>query len=132
MRSFSFLRARISWVIGHSKLYHQRNFYHSEKYFFESLYCLKKLCKYEYFPMNKTMETPLASLVLIDYADVLLENKKYRYAINVLEKVINCLKLRNKWNERFQIIRKLCITCTEKEDWSRAIQYHNITLFKFE
>ncbi len=46
------------------------------------------------------METPLASLVPIDYADELLENKKYRYAINALEKVIDCLAVREKWDER--------------------------------
>ena len=95
---FSFLRALASWVIGHSKLYHQCNFIDSEKYFFEALYCLKRAPESEFFPSDGTvgtMHTELASLVLIDYADVLLENDKYEYAIVALEKAIDCLNKRH-------------------------------------
>ena len=86
------IKARAAWVIGHSKLYHNRDFIESEKLLFETLYILKNL--EDFFPQRRVIETELATVTLIDYADVLLENKKYEYAIVALERAIFCLRWR--------------------------------------
>lgn len=127
---YTFLRAKVAWVIGHSLLYHERNFVKCEKLFFEALFLVANLHldNNEYFPVKTAMLTQLTTLILIDYSDVLLENDKYWYAIQTLELVIKCLHLRSENERAFSIIRKLCIKCAEKKDWKRAIHYYNLTL----
>ena len=94
MEGKNMLRARVAWAIGHSFLYHERDFRIAEKLFFETIYMISDLDSDECFPQKHAILTELAALALVDYADVLLENGKYTYSIAALERAILCLKIR--------------------------------------
>lgn len=53
------------------------------------------------------------------YGDVMLSNKKYKYAILALEAAITCQRIRHKHDDSHEMERRLCDVCSEYEDWDR-------------
>jgi len=122
----TFLKAKCAWCIAHNKLYHFRELRIAEQLYFECLYTLHSLD--DCWPKGVPMFTELCTNAFIDYADVLLENGKYKYSTLALINATQILYYRNRVKERAELERKLCVVGVENADWKLLIQYYKRAL----
>jgi hypothetical protein len=123
-----FLKAKVAYALGHFASADD-NYALAEKLFFESLYILD-LCK----PFTEGLPSILSELgtnAAVAYAEVLLRNYKYQYAILSFEVALANFFFRGKEKEYQSLLRKVANHCRDNDDLSRCVTLFREILYAY-
>ena len=132
LRPNTILRAKCAYALGCHEL--QRSSVSSsvsrataEKLLFEALFLLDN-CSPP-VPGISAVLSGFGEACLTRYADSLLANNKYRYAILALEAAAECHRLKT-GSEPQALHRRLAVVCADNGDYERSFRYYNMVLVK--
>ena len=132
LRPTTVLRAKCAFALGCHEL--QRGSMNSsasrataEKLLFEALFLLDHCVPP--VPGISAVLSGLGEACLIRYAESLLANNKYRYAVLALEAAAECNRLRTR-SEPQALHRRLAVVCADHGDYERSFRYYNMVLVK--
>lgn len=116
-----YLKAKAAYALGLNALecqFHQD----AERIFFESIYILD-VCE----PLALGMPPIVSQLgtnCLLQYAEVLLYNYKYKYAVEAFHAASQNLQRRIRTRDYIQLLEKMASICKENDDAKRAVSYY--------
>ena len=95
----------------------------AEKLLYEALFILEDQdSKHTLLP---SIVSELGTQVALAFGDVLLTNRKYKYAIEVLEGALINMRLRGPFDAKAQsLARKIAMVASNNKDSNRALQYY--------
>lgn len=132
LRPTTVLRAKCAYALGCHEL--QKSAMNSssgravaEKLLFEALFLLDH--GVPPVPGVSAVLSGLGEACLIRYAESLLANNKYRYAVLALEAAAECNRLRLR-SEPQALHRRLAVVCADHGDYERSFRYYNMVLNK--
>ena len=132
LRPNSLLRAKCAYALGCHEL--QKMSMNSsasrataEKLLFEALFLLDNCSPV--VPGISAVLSGFGEVCLTRYAESLLANNKYRYAVLALEAAAECHRLRTRCDPQ-ALHRRLAVVCADHGDYERSFRYYNLVLVK--